>query len=140
MSLGPDNGEAWAGLVVRHVITRTVRDSAAVLDRLAGPMPGDPYSAAPPSRPFREEVGAEVGPLRIGVRAATAPGELAEVASVCTDAANDVAAVLERELGHEVDLAWPDDFDDLSALAAFTRDPGNLDRARCRASRSACRA
>jgi amidase len=120
VSLGPDVGEAWAGLVVRHVITRSVRDSAAVLDVLAGAMPGDPYSAAPPSRPFLEEVGAEVGPLRIGVRAPTAPGALAEVASVCTDAVNDVAAVLERELGHEVEVASPDAFDDLSALLAFT--------------------
>ncbi|MEX1006937.1 MAG: amidase [Acidimicrobiia bacterium] len=120
VSLGPDDGETWAGLVVRHVITRSVRDCAAVLDLLAGAMPGDPYAAAPPSRPFLEEVGAEVGPLRIGVRAATAPGELAEVTSVCTDAVNDLAAVLQRELGHEVEVASPDAFDDLAALVAFT--------------------
>ena len=42
ISLGPDQGESWAGLVVRHVLTRSVRDSAAVLDVLAGEMPGDP--------------------------------------------------------------------------------------------------
>ena len=65
--------------MVRHVITRTVRDSAAVLDVLAGAMPGDPYAAAPPTRPFLEEVGAEVGPLRIGMHSA-APAGLAEVA------------------------------------------------------------
>jgi amidase len=120
VSLGPDEGEAWGGLVVRHVITRSVRDSAAVLDVLAGAMPGDPYSAPPPSRPFLEEVGAEVGPLRIGVRATAAPGELAAVVPACTQAVNDLAAVLQRELGHEVELAWPDAFDDLAALAAFT--------------------
>ena len=79
VSLGPDDGEVWGGLVVRHVITRTVRDSAAVLDVLAGAMPGDPYAAAPPARPFLEEVGAEVGPLRIGMHS-TAPAGLAEVA------------------------------------------------------------
>jgi amidase len=42
VSFGPDDGESWAGLVVRHAITRSVRDSAAVLDVIAGPMPGDP--------------------------------------------------------------------------------------------------
>ena len=119
MSLGPDNGEAWAGLVVRHVITRTVRDSAAVLDVLAGPMAGDPYSAAPPPRPFLDEVGAEVGPLRIGVRA-LAPSGLAEVAATCTEAVEAAAHILERELGHEVEPAWPEAFDDLAALGAFT--------------------
>ncbi|MSV94231.1 MAG: amidase, partial [Actinobacteria bacterium] len=48
ISMGPELGEAWGGLVVRHVLTRSVRDSAAVLDLLAGPMPGDPYTAPPP--------------------------------------------------------------------------------------------
>lgn len=120
VSLGPDEGEAWAGLVVRHVLTRSVRDSASVLDVVAGEMPGDPSSAAPPSRPFLEEIGAEVGPLRIGVRAATAPGELADVASACTDAVNDIAGVLERELGHDVEISWPDAIDDLGALVGFT--------------------
>ncbi len=67
ISLGPDDGEAWAGLVARHVVTRTVRDSAAVLDVLAGAVPGDPYAAAPPARPFADEVGADPGALRIGV-------------------------------------------------------------------------
>jgi amidase len=104
---------------VRHVITRSVRDSAAVLDVLAGAMPGDPYSAAPPTRPFLEEVGAEVGPLRIGMHKA-APAGLAEVAFPCTDAVDDAAKVLQRELGHELDIAFPDAFDDLAALAAFT--------------------
>ena len=50
VSLGPDEGESWSGLVVRHVLTRSVRDSAAVLDVIAGAMPGDPYAAAPPAR------------------------------------------------------------------------------------------
>ena len=82
-------------------------------------MPGDPYTAAPPLRPFLEEVGAEVGPLRIGIHSA-APAGLAEVAFPCTDAIDDVAKVLQRELGHELDAACPDAFDDLAALGAFT--------------------
>ncbi len=119
VSLGPDDGEVWGGLVVRHVITRTVRDSAAVLDVLAGAMPGDPYAAAPPTRPFLEEVGAEVGPLRIGIHT-TAPAELAEVSVAVTDAVDDAASVLQRELGHELEIAFPDALDDLAALGAFT--------------------
>ena len=59
VSMGPDVGESWAGLVVRHAVTRTVRDSAAVLDAIAGPMPGDPYYAPPPTRPFATEVGVD---------------------------------------------------------------------------------
>lgn len=120
VSLGPDDGEAWGGLVVRHVITRSVRDCAAVLDVLAGAMPGDPYAAAPPRRPFLEEVGAEVGPLRIGVRADTAPAGLSTVAPECARAAADIAAMLDEALGHEVEAAGPPALDELAALAAFT--------------------
>jgi amidase len=118
VSLGPDAGEEWSGLVVRHVITRTVRDSAAVLDLLAGPMTGDPYTAAPPVRPFAREVGREGRRLRVGVRR-TAPGGLAEVAPACSDAVDDAAELLQL-LGHEVVTdVGPDALDDLSALAAF---------------------
>jgi amidase len=119
VSLGPDEGEAWGGLVVRHVITRSVRDSAAVLDLLAGAMPGDPYAAAPPVRPFREEVGAEVGSLRIGVLTA-APAGLAEVAPACVGAVDDAVHALQDALGHEVEPAALGAFDDLAALGAFT--------------------
>jgi amidase len=62
---GPENGELWRGFVVEHVITRTVRDSAAMLDAISGPDPGTPYIIAPPQRPYLQELGAEPGPLRI---------------------------------------------------------------------------
>ena len=68
VSLGPDESEGWAGLVVRHVVTRSVRDSAALLDVLEGYMPGDSYTAPPPARPYANEVGADPGRLRIGLR------------------------------------------------------------------------
>lgn len=103
VSLGPDKGEAWAGMVVRHVLTRSVRDSAAVLDVLAGRMPGDPYSASPPARPFASEVGTEPEPLLIGLRTASA---LAETDPECVAAAEDAAALLES-LGHTVERAGP---------------------------------
>jgi amidase len=118
VSLGPDDGEGWAGLVARHVVTRSVRDSAAALDVIAGAMPGDPYAAAPPARPFLDEVGTEPGKLRIGVRSAT-PAGLAEVDPACTDALDGAAALL-ASLGHELEPAAPEPFDDLALLVHFT--------------------
>ncbi|HXY93748.1 MAG TPA: amidase, partial [Acidimicrobiia bacterium] len=121
VSLGPAEAEAWSGLVARHVLTRSVRDSAAVLDLLAGPMPGDPYSAPPPPAPFRESLRGDGPRLRIGVRAAAAPGGLAPVAPACTAAALDTARVLGEVLGHTVfDTDGPPALEDLDALVAFT--------------------
>ena len=108
VSLGPDQGEAWAGMVSRHVVTRSVRDSAAVLDCLAGRMPGDPYSAEPPARPFAAEVDVEPGPLFIGMRATTG---LVETDPECVAAAQDAAALLES-LGHTVEEASPEALDE----------------------------
>src|SRR5690606_34873611 len=54
-TLGPAFGEYWGPLTHEHVVTRSVRDSAAVLDCVAGPAPGDPYTAPPLARPLREE-------------------------------------------------------------------------------------
>jgi amidase len=55
--LGPDFGDIFSGLVAEHAVTRSVRDSAALLDATAGPDVGDPYWAPPPARPFIQEVG-----------------------------------------------------------------------------------
>ncbi len=60
-SLAPDYGEYWGPLTYEHVITRTVRDCAAVLDATAGPVPGDLHMAPPPARPWLAEVGADPG-------------------------------------------------------------------------------
>ncbi len=100
-------------------MTRTVRDSAAVLDVLAGAVPGDPYAAAPPARPFADEVGAAPGALRIGVLSATAPAGLVPVDAACTAAADDAAALLES-LGHTVEVASPAPLDDIALLVHFT--------------------
>jgi len=110
VSLGPDEGQAWDGLVVRHVLTTSVRDSAAVLDLLAGPMPGDPYTAPPPARPFLESVGAAVPQLRIGLRT-TAPDNACPVDPACAAAAEDAARLLES-LGHAVEPASPAGLDE----------------------------
>lgn len=67
VSPGPDPQEsAWAGSTIDHVLSRTVRDSAAMLDVLAGEMPGDLFVAPPPPRRFAEEVGQAPGSLKIG--------------------------------------------------------------------------
>ena len=109
-SLGPDTGDAWNGAIVEHVLTRSVRDSAAILDAVAGPMPGDPCVAPPPARPFRDEVGATPGRLRIGLLT-HAPGHVADVSPDCVAAAQDAARLLES-LGHHVETAYPLALDD----------------------------
>src|SRR2546430_4948274 len=54
--LGPEYGDAISGWAVEHALTRSVRDSAALLDATAGPAPGDPYVAPAPARPPAQEV------------------------------------------------------------------------------------
>src|ERR1017187_11042629 len=61
----PQEGEAWSGLSTTGPIARTVRDAALMLDAMAGMMPGDPYAARPPARPFVEEVSAHPKKLRL---------------------------------------------------------------------------
>lgn len=107
-SMGPGKGEGWAGCVTEHVVTRSIRDAAAVLDCVAGPAPGDPYFAPPPARPFVAELGEAPGSLRIGrftdndfIRAQ--PESLRAV---------ELTADLLRELGHSVDDAYPSALDE----------------------------
>ena len=102
--LGPDVGDIMSGLVVVHALTRSVRDSAALLDATAGPDLGDPYSAPPQSRPYIQEVGAEPGRLRIGFMTKTFKGD--EVHNDCVEAIHD-AARLCFTLGHQVEEVSP---------------------------------
>lgn len=99
-TLGPDFGEYWGPLTHEHVLTRSVRDTAVVLDAVAGPGPGDPYGAPPPARPFRAEVGAPPGRLRIGLRTRRRDGERSN--PTCERAVADAGRLLES-LGHHVD-------------------------------------
>ncbi|HEX9260531.1 MAG TPA: amidase, partial [Acidimicrobiales bacterium] len=106
VSQGPDIGEAWAGATVEHVVTRSVRDSAGVLDAIHGYEVGDLYVAPAPARPYASEVGADPGPLRIGVL--DHPLMLGAPAHPeCAAAANNAARLLES-LGHRVEVAWPE--------------------------------
>jgi amidase len=102
--LGPDAGDVLGGLVAEHAVTRSVRDSAALLDAVAGPEAGDPYSAPAVARPFAQEVGTSPGRLRIGFAVAAPMG--VPVHADCVQAAED-AARLCTELGHEVEEASP---------------------------------
>jgi amidase len=67
ISKGPDAGESWMGATIDGVVTRSVRDTALMLDILSGYETGDPYVAPPFSRPLMEEIGRPVGFLRIGI-------------------------------------------------------------------------
>jgi amidase len=102
--LGPDFGDIMGGLAAEHALTRSVRDSAALLDATAGPDIGDPYCAPPPVRPFLEEVGADPGRLRIAFTTTSLNG--APVHADCVRAVQE-AAKLCAELGHEVNEAAP---------------------------------
>ncbi|MBA3653686.1 MAG: amidase [Actinobacteria bacterium] len=97
--LGPEYGDAISGWAVEHAVTRSVRDSAALLDATSGPMPGDPYAAALPDRPFLAEVGADPGRLRIGYTGRIGDGSLGHPDCI---AGLDATVALLVELGHHV--------------------------------------
>ncbi len=103
--LGPDFGDLMNGLVCEHAVTRSVRDSAALLDATSGPAPGDPYWAPPPKRPFLKEVGADPGKLRIAFTVGAADGTA--VHDDCVRAVREAAALC-SDLGHEVTEAAPE--------------------------------
>jgi amidase len=103
--LGPEYGDVAAGGAVEHALTRSVRDSAALLDATSSPDLGDPYWAPPPARPFLDEVGADPGRLRIGYTTLTPDGDQGHPDCV---AAAGHAARLCASLGHDVtETDWP---------------------------------
>jgi amidase len=102
--VGPDRGEGWAGFSVSHVVSISVRDSAAMLDAIAGPELTSPYHAPPPERPFADEVRREAGRLRIAFTDKSPYGEAID--SEVAQAVRDVAALLGK-LGHDVEERAP---------------------------------
>jgi amidase len=102
---GPTRGAVWQGAVVEHVITRTVRDSAAVLDATQGADIGAPYIIAPPQQPYLQELEQSPGHLRIAFNAQSPLGT--DVHPECVKAVEHAAQLLE-ELGHEVEETRPD--------------------------------
>ncbi|BCO38135.1 putative amidase AmiC [Mycobacterium heckeshornense] len=113
-TLGPIRDETALG--VENCVSRTVRDTAALLDAVRGPGIGDTVIAPPPTRPYIDEVGAEPGRLRIGLLDHHPQG--GAVAPECTAAARSVAALLES-LGHVVEQAWPTALEDTTLSSRF---------------------
>ncbi len=102
--LGPRRFEGGGGLAVLHAITRSVRDSAALLDVAAGPEPGCLYATPTSDRPFLDALATPPGRLRIAFMDRACSGDVPELA--CRAAAED-AAQLCATLGHDVEPAAP---------------------------------
>ncbi len=101
---GPQIAEALSGWAVHFMVTRSVRDTAGLLDCLSGAAPGDPFVIAPPERPFRAEVGAPVGRLRVAWCSDPWSGDAVDPQVAAATAAT---AALLGELGHEVTAVHP---------------------------------
>ena len=114
ITLGPVRDES--GLSVEHCVSRSVRDTAALLDATRGPGVGDTVIAPPPARDYVEELGIDPGRLRIGVLDHHPQGH--PIDAECTDAARATAQLLES-LGHHVEDAWPAALEDTTFGSHF---------------------
>lgn len=107
ISQGPGviDSDNVSGMAHEGVLSRTVRDLAALLDTVGGRFDGDPFAATVPSRPYVEEVGADRGRLKVGVCTSDPAGEF-EVDPECVTAARRAADAL-ADLGHDVSDSYP---------------------------------
>ena len=121
VSNGPIEDES--GLTVVHVLARTVRDTAALLDVQAVPFPGDTVIAPRPERPFAQEIFGKPRRLRVGVRVESPGDGRVEVDPECAEAALRAAALLEG-LGHTVEHTGPPALSDERLLANFAKTWG----------------
>ena len=101
---GPEFGAIWQGAAVEHVITRSVRDSAAMLDAVHGADIGAPYIIQKPERPYLDELSRPAGKLRIGFTHRSPLN--AGIHPECVEAVEKTAKLLEG-LGHAVEEAEP---------------------------------
>jgi Asp-tRNA(Asn)/Glu-tRNA(Gln) amidotransferase A subunit family amidase len=113
---GPQTGESMHGAAVQGVVSRTVRDTAAMLDVICGGEPWGPFVPGMPDAPFASSVGADPGKLRIGVRVPTAINP-----SPHPEAYAAVEATVQAltELGHHVDELPQAPFDDAALAREF---------------------
>ncbi|MBW2635888.1 MAG: amidase [Deltaproteobacteria bacterium] len=101
---GPDHGRVWQGAVQEHVLTRTVRDSAAMLDQTQGADIGAPYEIRPPEASYLSALAEEPSGLKIAF-STHSPLET-PVHPDCVRAVEETARLLE-EIGHHVEEAGP---------------------------------
>jgi amidase len=106
ISEGPLTGDNLSGLTAELVVSKSVRDTAAILEAVHGPAPGDPYWAPPPARPYTEELDADPKGLRVGFTTSAAVD--VEIDPACIEAVEKTAKLLES-LGHEVSQGSPTD-------------------------------
>jgi amidase len=102
---GPDHGELWQGATVEHVITRSVRDSAAMLDATCAPDIGAPYIIAPPKKPYLEEIKRD--PLTLKIAFSTRSPLGTPVNEEIVENTLETARLLEK-MGHSVEEKEPD--------------------------------
>ena len=114
ITFGPARDES--GLGVEHCVSRTVRDTAALLDATCGPGVGDTVMAPAPLRSYVSELNVEPGRLRIGLL--DHHPQQGTVDRECTDAARAAATLLES-LGHHVEPAWPEALADATFASQF---------------------
>jgi amidase len=114
---GPEYGDPIGGMAIEHAVTRTVRDSAGILDAVAGPDLGAPYPAPHVARRFVDEVGAPPGRLRIAYSVVAADGHATH--PDCR-AALDAAVALCAQLGHDVEERWLQPIDERTGHALGT--------------------
>jgi amidase len=115
-SFGPSLGERWSGFSCEFVVSRSVRDSARLLDLVAGPMPGDPYSAAPPPVPFASALDSPLPALRIGILSAGVRDVPLDPA--CSVAVTEAARALEAR-GHHVESSHPEPLNGTVHVGAY---------------------
>lgn len=115
-SFGPGAGELMHGAAVQGVVSRTVRDSAAMLDVIAGGEPGGPYVPGAPSSSYLSAVGRDPGRLRIGVRV---PSAITPDPHPEAYAAVEGAVRALTDLGHHVEELPEAPFDDAALAAEF---------------------
>ena len=108
----------YSMLTVELCVSRSVRDTAAILDAVHGASIGDTVAAPAPARPYRDEVGADPGRLRIGILTHD-PLSGATAKPECIAAVDDAARLLES-LGHHVERSYPKALDDPGLVGHFT--------------------
>jgi amidase len=116
ISEGPLVGDNLSGLTCELIVSRSVRDTALVLDAVHGPAPGDPYVAPAPRRPYADELEETTGRLRIGFATHSLAG--LDVDPAVVEATREAASLL-GSLGHEVEESSPGGFEDMALLETF---------------------